>query len=255
MYKWWPMCLRLSSTDVFKVEFYRGNIEGRGEALEYYGAAAQIATRPVNNQDISPWWWIIMTLMIDGDAKPNDIAKVLSTQPHTQKLQYYGYDDLLMIHYTNDGDDKPNESLIMISERCCRPSRTPRSCNTMEPQRLPSAASSTRLDRSDDGDVVMKMIINHLLMMIALMFVPGSTPTEGFCWTSSRGGDHHHHHHHQLLQHHQHSINHQHQHQHQTSASPLAPWTFSYFSNRLGEGAAPGPYTCTSSPSPRCPAF
>ena len=30
-----------------KVEFYRGNIEGRGEALEYYGAAAQIATRPV----------------------------------------------------------------------------------------------------------------------------------------------------------------------------------------------------------------
>ena len=37
-------------TDVFKVEFYRGNIEGRGEALEYYGAAAQIATRPVNNR-------------------------------------------------------------------------------------------------------------------------------------------------------------------------------------------------------------
>ena len=34
----------------FKVEFYRGNIEGRGEALEYYGAAAQIATRPVINQ-------------------------------------------------------------------------------------------------------------------------------------------------------------------------------------------------------------
>ena len=35
-----------------------------------------------------------MTLMIDGDAKPNDIAKVLSTQP-----QYYGYDDFLMITF------------------------------------------------------------------------------------------------------------------------------------------------------------
>ena len=31
-----------------------------------------------------------MTPMIDGDDKPNDIGKVLSTQPHTQKLQYYG---------------------------------------------------------------------------------------------------------------------------------------------------------------------
>ena len=107
--------------------------------------------------------------MIDGDDKPNDIAKVLSTQPHTQKLQYYGYDDLLMIHYTNDSDDKPNDSLIMISERCCRPSRTPRSCNTMEPQRLPSAASSTPflLDRLDDRDMVMVTIIMVTTMKAA----------------------------------------------------------------------------------------
>ena len=71
-----------------KVEFYRGNIEGRGEALEYYGAAAQIATRPV-----------IITMMIimamirnnkDNDDYDYEPPKVLSTRPHTQKLQYYG---------------------------------------------------------------------------------------------------------------------------------------------------------------------
>ena len=51
-----------------------------------------------------------MTLMIDGDAKPNDIAKVLSTQPHTQKLQYYGYDDLLMITFITLRDGWPYQN-------------------------------------------------------------------------------------------------------------------------------------------------
>ena len=37
------------------------------------------------------------------------------------------------------------------------------------------------------------------------------------------------------------------------SASTLEPWTFPYFSNRLEEEAAPEPFTCTSSPSPRYP--
>ena len=37
-----------------QVEFYRGNIEGRGDSLEYYGAAAQIATRPVTRALIGP---------------------------------------------------------------------------------------------------------------------------------------------------------------------------------------------------------
>ena len=67
---------------------------------------------------------------------------------------------------------------------------------------------------------------NDLLMMIALIFLPGAAPTEGFCWTSSRGGDHHHQQHHDIsifsifsiinI-----SINHQHQSSASTSTSNI----------------------------------
>ena len=58
---------------------------------------------------------------------------------------------------------------LMILPRCYLHSRTPRSCNIMEPQRLPSAASSTRflLDRLDDGDMVRVTIIMVTTMKAA----------------------------------------------------------------------------------------
>ena len=69
------------------MEFYRGNIEGRGDSLEYYGAAAQIATRPVTRALIGA------SLPSPASSPASSLLslKVLSTQPHINaKLQYYG---------------------------------------------------------------------------------------------------------------------------------------------------------------------
>ena len=80
-----------NSMSFLKVEFYRGNIEGRGEALEYYGAAAQIATRPVIITMIKIMTIMTIKIMIMMIRQyDHESPKVLSTRPHTQKLQYYG---------------------------------------------------------------------------------------------------------------------------------------------------------------------
>ena len=93
-----------------QVEFYRGNIEGRGEALEYYGAAAQLAARPVIDQSIQ----IRMVKAMMPTMKTTMITVIMAM--------------------TN---------LTYILGRCCPHARTPKNCNTTEQQRLRSVASLT----------------------------------------------------------------------------------------------------------------
>ena len=90
-----------------QVEFYRGNIEGRGEALEYYGAAAQLAARPVIDQSKQ-------IRMVKATMKTTMITVIMAM--------------------TN---------LTYILGRCCPHARTPKNCNTTEQQRLRSVASLT----------------------------------------------------------------------------------------------------------------
>ena len=79
----------------------------------------------------------IMIMMIR--KYDHESPKVLSTRPHTQKLQYYG---AAKTPYSSKLDTLPTGQV------------------------------------SDDDE----MIFYHLLMMmIASLFMPGSSPTEGFC--------------------------------------------------------------------------
>ena len=120
-------------------------------------------------------------------------------------------------------------NLIYILRRCCPHARTPKNCNTTEQQRLRSVASLTHFlpARWDWCENYCDVIIFRLL---------GSASTESFCWTSARGGE--------LskwaieLRQHEHRC----------------PCFFKlHLTTRWGEGAAPGPCTCTSNPSLRFP--